>query len=377
MRDGRFTIIGSNEAVAGAIGPKTTVLDLAGKTITPGFIDAHAHPGPLYPDDSVWKSVDCRPLKVKTIDELVAALQRKAEKTPPGERVIGVGYENLKLGRQPTRWDLDRASTQHPIAIHHYSGHERVCNSLALQMSKITKDVADPPGGRFVRDEKGELTGLLEEKAALGIAPSAVAPPAEIRAGYTRGFQRFLSRGVTTVGVAGASLLHARTLENARTPEAPLRLYIALSDGLISEAAARKKAMAADENGVRYGAIKVFHGGSVSAATPGWVTTEPYIGIANQFGLKPARSQEALNRLLLNIHRAGLQAWVHCNGDREIDMVVTAFEYVLKTAPDADHRHRLEHCSVVTPELLRRIKAAGLVVVPHSYMWEHGDILEA
>jgi len=124
--------------------------------------------------------------------------------------------------------------------------------------------------------------------------------------------------------------------------------------------------MADDENGVRYGAIKVFHGASVSAYT-GWVT-EPYIGIENKFGLRPARSQEDLNELLLKIHRAGLQAWVHCNGDRELDMVVTAFEYVLNTASRADHRHRLEHCSVVTPELLRRIKAAGLVVVPHSYM---------
>jgi hypothetical protein len=375
VRAGAFTAVGDNAAMAGFIGPATVVLDLAGKTITPGFIDAHAHPGPLYPEDSLWAPVDCRPRAVKTIDDLVAALKRKADRTPPGEWVIGENYENAKLGRQPTRWDLDRASTQHPIVIRHYSGHERVCNSLALEKAHLTREVVDPPGGRFVRDDQGELTGLLEERAAITIATGAVPPLAETRAACTNEFRRFLSRGITTVGVAGTTVTGARLLENARTNDAPLRLYIALRETFIKDAAERKAAMAPDENGVRYGAIKVFHGGSVSAHT-GWVT-EPYIGIENKFGLKPARSQEDLNKLLLQIHNAGLQAWVHCNGDREIDMVVTAFEYVLRTAPRADARHRLEHCSVVTPELLQRIKAAGLVVVPHSYMWEHGDTLEA
>jgi predicted amidohydrolase YtcJ len=111
--------------------------------------------------------------------------------------------------------------------------------------------------------------------------------------------------------------------------------------------------------------VKVFHGGSVSAHTC-WVS-EPYVGVdGHPQGLKPARSQERLDALILSLHRAGLQACVHCNGDREIDMVVTAFERALTAYPRADHRHRLEHCSVVTPELLRRIKATGLVVVSDS-----------
>jgi len=228
--NGRFTIIGSNEAVAAAVGPKTTVLDFAGKTITLGFIDAHAHPVPVYPDDSVWASVDCRPLKVKNIGVLVAALKRRAEKTTPGEWIVGDGFENLKLGRQSTRWDLDGASTRHPIVIDHYSGHERVCNSLAMQMSKITRDTAEPLGGRFVCDENGELTGLMEEKAAFAIATTSVPPPSEMRAGFTRGYQQFLSRGVTTVGVAGSNAIRSRALENARTQEIPLRLCIALGE---------------------------------------------------------------------------------------------------------------------------------------------------
>lgn len=374
VSNGRFTIIGSNEAVDGAIGPQTAVLDLAGKTVTPGFIDAHAHPVPIYPENSLWAKVDCRPRSVKNIEELVAALKRKASFTPPGEWVIGEGYEPLKLGGQPTRWDLDRASTEHPILITHFSGHARVVNSQALEKGKITKDVLDPPGGRYVRDEKGELTGLLEEQASAG-ARFPVAPPQETHAAYIRGLHHFFRRGVTTIGVAGSSIALARSLEDARAEDTPLRMYIMMSEKLGKEALARKQSMRPGEYGVRYGAIKVFHGGSVSAHTC-WVT-EPYIGIENKNGLIPARSQEELNQLLLSIHQAGLQACIHCNGDREINMVVTAIENALRIAPRDDHRHRLEHCSVVTPELLRRIKAAGIVVIPHSYMWEHGDIMEA
>jgi predicted amidohydrolase YtcJ len=376
---GRFSFVGDQLDASVEIGPRTTVIDASGQTVTPGFIDAHAHPGPVYPADSLWAAVDCRPAAIRTIDDLVAALKAKADRTPPGDWVTGTGYENLKLGRQPTRYDLDRASTRHPIMIGHYSGHESVCNSLALQLAKVTRDRPDPAGGRFVRDEQGEPNGRLEEGAASIVRAARVgraAPPAaEVRAAYTRGFERFLSRGVTTVGVAGATVAHARTLEAARTEAAPLRLFIMMSEGASAEAGARQSALVPGEAGVRYGAVKVFHGGSVSAHTC-WVS-EPYVGVdGHPQGLKPARSQERLDALILSLHRAGLQACVHCNGDREIDMVVTAFERALAAYPRADHRHRLEHCSVVTPELLRRIKATGLVVVSHSYLWEHGDIFE-
>jgi predicted amidohydrolase YtcJ len=107
---GRFVSVGSDESVQWFIGVNTRVLDLAGKTIVPGFIDAHAHPGPEYPEDSPWASVDCRPEKVRTIDALIAALKRQAERTPPGQWVTGSRYQETKLGRHPTRWHLDRAA---------------------------------------------------------------------------------------------------------------------------------------------------------------------------------------------------------------------------------------------------------------------------
>jgi hypothetical protein len=104
--------------------------------------------------------------------------------------------------------------------------------------------------------------------------------------------------------------------------------------------------------------------------------TNPGAHRPDYFGVPPARSQEALNKLILSVHEAGLQACVHSNGDREIDMLVAAFENALARKPRSNHRHRIEHCSVVTDELLHRIKMPGLVVVPHAYIWEHGDKME-
>jgi hypothetical protein len=116
IADGKFLAAGSNESVGRFINARTRVLDLTGKTVVPGFIDAHAHPGPEYPEESPWNSVDCRPEKLRTIGALVAALKSKAERTPMGQWVIGSRYQETKLGRHPTRWDLDR---EHQSSDHH------------------------------------------------------------------------------------------------------------------------------------------------------------------------------------------------------------------------------------------------------------------
>jgi hypothetical protein len=375
---GKFIAVGSDEVIQPCIGRRTRVLDLDGKTVVPGFIDAHAHPQPIYPDDSRWAAVEVGPAKVRSIDELIAALQGKAGQTPPGQWVSGGRYQETKLGRHPTRHDLDRASTNHPIIITHSSGHQAVCNSLALQLAKVTRATPDLPGGKFVRDGRGELTGLLQERAA-GLVRAAVPrtpdpPEAETIAAYRTGLRRFISRGITSLQVAGGSASSARLLEKARTDAEPIRFYFMFSEGSIEEAKQRKRDGQPDD-AFRFGAVKLFHGNSLSGQTC-WLS-KPYADRPDYFGVPPARSQESLNQLILSVHEAGLQACVHSNGDREIDMLLTAFENALRQKPRANHRHRIEHCSVVTAELLQRIKKLGLVIVPHSYIYEHGDKMEA
>jgi predicted amidohydrolase YtcJ len=376
VRAGRFVRVGSNADVQPLAGPHTRVLDLGGKTVVPGFNDAHAHPRPIYPEDSPGYVVEAGPDKVKTMADLIAAVRRKAGKTPKGMLITGSGYQETKLGRHPTRQDLDQATTDHPVVIIHSSGHLSVCNSAALALAKVTRATADPPGGEFQRDDKGEPTGLLKERAAAVVrsaAPRLEAPDSDKVAGYRTCLRAFAANGLTGVHVAGTDPASARLLSAARM-DCPVRLYIMLRESHIDQAVELKRATPADEWGVRYGAIKSFYGNSLSGQTA-WLY-EPYANKGDYVGLPPGRSRASLEELVLRIHKAGLQSCIHSNGDREIDVVLGAYEAALKAAPRRDHRHRIEHCSVVNEAILKRIKALELVIAPHSYVYEHGDKME-
>jgi predicted amidohydrolase YtcJ len=377
VRAGKFASVGSSADIKPLAGPQTRILDLAGKTVVPGFIDAHTHPRPIFDEDSPWYNIETGPDKVKTIEDLIAAIRKKAAKTPRGMLITGTGYQETKLGRHPTRHDLDRATTDHPVLITHSSGHLSVCNSAALKLAKVTRDTADPQGGKFERDETGEPTGLLKERAARIVrsaAPRVEVPEADTLAGYRTCFRRFLASGLTGVHVAGTDPSAAQMMTAARRKDCPVRLYIMLREDHIDGAVELKKATAADEWGVRYGAIKSFYGNSLSGQTA-WLY-EPYANRDDYFGLPPGRSRASLDALVLRIHKAGLQSCIHSNGDREIDIVLHAYETALKAAPRANHRHRIEHCSVVNEAILKRIKALNLVIAPHSYIYEHGDKIE-
>jgi predicted amidohydrolase YtcJ len=377
VRAGQFTSVGSNADIKLLSGPQTRVLHLSGKTVVPGFIDAHAHPRPIYDENSPWYNIEAGPDQVKTMDELIAAIRRKAAHTPKGVLITGSGYQETKLGRHPTRHDLDEATTDHPVVITHSSGHLSVCNSSALALARVTRNTTDPPEGEFQRDDKGEPTGLLKERAAAMVrsaAPRPEVPDTDQVAGYRTCLRRFLASGLTGVHVAGTDPRSADLLSAARRMDCPVRFYIMLREGYIDQAVQRKRATPGNDWGVRYGAIKSFYGNSLSGQTA-WLY-EPYANQPDYFGLAPGRSRASLEALVLRIHQAGLQSCIHSNGDREIDIVLDANAAALKAAPRPNHRHRIEHCSVVNSAILKRIKALDLVIAPHSYIYEHGDKLE-
>jgi predicted amidohydrolase YtcJ len=377
VRAGRFVSVDSNANIKLLAGPQTRVLDLGGNTVVPGFIDAHAHPRPIYEEDSPWYNVEAGPATVKSMEELIAAIRRKAGKTPKGMLITGSGYQETKLGRHPTRRDLDGATTDHPVMITHSSGHLSVCNSAALELAKVTTNTPDPQGGEFQRDEKGEPTGLLKERAA-GIVRSALprqaVPDSNKLAGYRTCLRSFLANGLTGIHVAGTDPITAKLLTAARGKDSPVRLYIMLRESHIDQAVDLKRATPAGEWGVRYGAIKSFYGNSLSGQTA-WLY-ESYANRSDYFGVPPARSRADLEALVLRIHKAGLQSCIHSNGDREIDIVLDAYEAALKAVPRTNHRHRIEHCSIVNEAILKRIRSLDLVIAPHSYIYEHGDKLE-
>ena len=385
--NGRIIAVGTTSEMKALIGKATKVIDAQGKTVTPGFNDSHLHPRPIYPYESLHHAISLSPKSIKTMDELITALKEKAKITPKGQWVRGSRYQDTKLGRHPTRWDLDKASTEHPIRITHSSGHVSVVNSRVLETGEVTKETPDPPGGAIDRDKDGVATGVMWEGPAFERASRGSAKfPTPSREEEVKGFRLcidyFLSNGITSIHDASTRWSKIRLYQDALEAGQPIRVTMMIRGGErwgISQILRDFKKLNIREefgnNRLRVGPVKITHGNSLSGRTC-WLN-EPYVnrpdGKTDYYGVRPGRSQEELDKLIFEIHEAGFSPAVHANGDREIDMVLDAFEKALRKLPKEDPRFRIEHCSVVNPRILKRIKDLGVVIVLHSYIYEHGD----
>ena len=382
---GRFVLVGSDAEVLKTRGPGTRVIDLHGRTVLPGFNDSHLHPRPEFPEDSIHGEVDLDPERVPDRNRLLAVLRSKAAATPPGLWVRGFNYQDTRLDGHPTRELLDQVSTNHPILLRHSSGHVWAVNSVVLNAARITRSTPDPKGGAFGRNREGEPDGVLREPPALRLVEAAgpkVSDPSweELVEGYDRCFDRFLSEGITSIQDAAGTPKALRAYQELARRGRGCRVGVLMQSAYLDIVEAAGMESGFGDEWVRLGGIKIVHGNSLSGRTC-WVS-EPYdrvnpaTGRRDDFGIPPARTQEELDALVLRVHRSGLQPAIHANGDREIAMVLDAFERALHKLPKADARFRIEHASVCPEPLLRRAKDLGVVLALHSYIFEHGDKME-
>lgn len=379
VRDGRFTAVGSNADILLALEDDMQVFNARGRVIVPGFIDAHMHPDPTYSPESPCCVLDLGPDQVKSMDELIAQLRDKAEQTPEGGWIRGFRYNDRVLGRHPTREDLDKASTGHPILLTHSSYHVFAVNGYALAQAGMDREAVDPEGGGFDRDADGRPNGVLREpvtrdRVLQGNRPFPTPDPEEELEAYRRTFDRFAARGITSVADAAYEPDKFEVFRRVAEDELPIRVTCMFREEELETKTARGERTGDGDDFLKVGAMKIFHGNSLTGHTC-WLS-EPYADRDDYFGIPPERSQQELNDLIQRAHRAGFQIAVHANGDREIAMVVDAFDHVLRHYPRKDHRHRIEHASVMTAPLLKRIRELGLVLAPHSYIYEFGEAME-
>jgi predicted amidohydrolase YtcJ len=376
--DGRFLAIGTDAEILKLKTPSSEVIDLNGMTVVPGFNDAHLHPQIIFDQGSpyyrVWLGAD----SAKTIDQLIAALKAKAAITPPGKMIDGYGYDDVLLGRHPNRHDLDKVSTTQPVVITHGSGHITAVNSYVMNAAGITKDTPDPSGGALDRDSDGTPNGVIRESAR-GLIGKALRgtevdiPRDQELQGYLNCFKQYSARGITSVGVAGGSPESFRTMQDLRDAGNPVRVGLMIYEQYFNKIQAAGIQRGFGDDRLRITAIKNFQGNSLSGRTA-WLS-EAYSDRPDYFGIPPARSQEKLDKDFQEMWDAGWQVATHSNGDREIDMVLTAIEHAEAKNPRPDARWRIEHASVMNQSLLDRAKKDGVILVFHSYMWEYGDIL--
>jgi predicted amidohydrolase YtcJ len=362
--------VGSDEDIAALAGRGTTRIDARGMTVTPGFIDAHSHP--LFAEEAVGVNVNLR-----RIDDVKAALAGKAANTPPGHWVRGVMYDDTKFEdeRPLNRNDIDEAVPDHPVYVGHRGGHTGVVNSMAFELAGVTADTPDPEGGRYFRED-GELTGKVAEHARevfFEVGTWPVMDRAVRQQSATISSRNMAAAGLTSTTDAYGNYDDFVAYQDARDAD-ELYFRVAYMPGGNSEVYEGFK-MAGIRSGfgdnvIRIGAVKFSADGSASERTMHMST--PFEG-TDDHGIL-TMSQEEIYAAVEDAVEHGFRVGIHANGDVTIDMVLNAYERVLAGHEGPNPRHRIEHCSLVNPDLLRRIKAAGVVPTPfYTYAYYHGN----
>ncbi len=337
-------------------------VNLAGKALLPGFVDAHNHFSTAALD-VFW--ADCSPPPLGSIAEIQAALRRAAGKTPPGEWVRGWGYHHAHLAerRHPTRHDLDEAVPDRPAILMHFSHHQCVANSLALAAAGITRATPDPPGGEIAHDKSGEPTGLLFERA-MGLCEAKSREGWEQRFGEVAAAasRRYAEAGITTVQDAAVSPRTARRyLDAARAGRLGIRVQMmaTASSGWFDAPTDRSRERAWEIAGPNLlpGALKIFVDGGYRCAM-----RLPKGGETVTSGFLFYQRGE-LADLLVAAWRQEWHVTCHAIGNLGVETCVGAIEDALGQEPAGQGKVRLDHAMFLTPELIRRIKALGIWVV--------------
>lgn len=373
----RIARVGSNEEVRAEAGPETRVIDLAGRTLLPGFNDNHTHPISY---GLALGLIDARPAAVPTLASLQDAF-RAAASSPSGNGrgnwILARGYDDSRLDvrRHPTRFELDEATGGRPAFLTRTCGHLGVANSAALARAGIGLNTPDPEGGRIDRDAHGEPTGLLCETAMRLVQEQIPrSTRSQMKDALRAAGQRFLADGITSVGEAAirTSDEFAAYQELARDGELPVRVFtMMLTDETLDALATLGLRTGWGDNWLRIGPAKLFQdgsgGGRTAAMTTGYVNDPGNRGIT-------IYDQDGLNDRFRRAHAAGFQLAAHAIGDRAITMILDAYELVLRESPKSDHRFRIEHCGMCTPEIIGRLARLGVIAIPQpNFIYELGD----
>lgn len=357
VADGRIVAVGGDADILPLARPGARKVDLGGRTVVPGFNDAHAH---------IWKighlvttMADLRGLE--SIAAIGHRLREASESLRPESWLLGRGYNEARLveGRAPTRGDLDAAVPDRPIVLTRTCGHIYACNSITLARCGITRDTSDPPGGVIERGADGEPTGLLHE-TAMGLVNARMPAPTrdDYAAMITAALRHQLSAGITSTndaGVAPALLECYRWLD--AEGRLPARINVMALRKVEGTGVVPLPTMAVTDF-LRIDTVKFLADGGLSGATA--ALSVPYRH-AETRGLLRFRDEELL-ALAREAHEAGWRIATHAIGDVAIGQVLGVYESLGR----GPRRHRIEHLGLPDASQLERAARLGVIAVPQS-----------
>jgi predicted amidohydrolase YtcJ len=366
VKDGLIHAVGKDDEMQPMIGPDTKVIDLGGKTVTPGLVDSHIHV--VQYGKQTWGGfTDIRFPNVTSKDDLMRVVSEAVDQVGDGEWISGNQGFMLSLSDAPNRWELDAIAPNNPVYLKHMGGQYAVVNSYALKLAGIDENTPNPAAGKILKDpDTGELTGFLGHYTAQALVGN-LAPgwgersEQDLMDDVVRGQMDCLAVGYTS----GQDVIvsSARDVEAYRNvfEEQDLKMRMYLMQYVSSAAHAKeelKAAKAINTGMLKFGGWKLAMDGGASAGTAlMYDTSMPMSKVSYPF-----YKQDVVNQMVTVMHQEGYQVSFHCVGDRAIDMAINAIEAALKAKPDANHRHKIEHLLFPSNDALQRIKDMGIVV---------------
>ncbi|MHB0962123.1 MAG: amidohydrolase [Gemmatimonadaceae bacterium] len=337
----------------------TRVLDLGGRTVIPGMIDAHGHVAGL---GDALHIVDLT--GTSTYDEVVARVAERAKKTPKGQWVLGRGWDQNDWGdtRFPTHDKMTAAVPDHPVYIVRVDGHAGLANLKALQAAGVTAATQDPSGGHIERNADGSPSGVFVDNAQ-GLVRRAIPRQTrdDVKLAITDAVREAQRWGLTGVHDAGSSATALDVYEElAKSGQMKFRLFAMISDDAPTVDAWFKRGplMDAYNGSLWVRSIKLYSDGALGSR--GAALLEPYSDDPRNIGLlvsAPAHIQDVATRAL----KAGFQINTHAIGDRGNRLVLDAYEAALKAVPTADHRFRVEHAQILNFDDVPRFAHLGVI----------------
>jgi predicted amidohydrolase YtcJ len=350
-----ITAVGKRDEVV--IPDGSEVYDISGMTVMPGLIDSHCHF--LGMGHRMRTRIDLS--KAKSLIEAMEIIKERVEGAVPGEWVIGFGWDEAKWpeNRYPNRFDLDSFSAENPVLLFRVCGHMVIVNALAMELAGVTRDTMDPEGGQVDKDESGEPVGILRDCRQLVMH----AVPEPTLEDYVQGLRvasdYALSLGCTAIHDPGLDAMQIRAYQQAyKEGYLKVRSYLMMGEAGARGAASLGVISGFGDEMIRLGPLKLLIDGSLGARTA--VLFEPYEDEPGTSGILRVEP-EALTESVSKAHGDDLQVAVHAIGDLAVDHSINSIQEALRRKPRKDHRHRIEHCEIMTANNIERLKVLGII----------------
>ena len=381
----KILVVGSLEEVKNKIGENHVGINIKGKTLLPGFIDSHFHIVPI-----LFFYVFLNLVDIKSQKELKELLKKSVDQKKPGDFIYGLNlkeeqFENPKERILPNRFFLDEICPNNPVFLLRYDGHIGIANTKALELAGINNNTLVPEGGEIRKNEKGELTGILSENATSLIMTKVSLPdPKEIMEAAARAYKDLAAYGITSIhgvveldkegGVVNLGGLEIPLLKTMK--EKVLQDWYGIVYTAEPKKLKRLQKPPLDDGEIdgrfKIGCVKGWLDGTFGAATA--LMFEPFTDHPNNSGFSVIK-EEILYERMVKAHNLGFQIALHAIGDKANTIVINLYKKLLKEYPRNDHRHRIEHASMLNAEMIKDMKQLGLIAscqppfINSEYSW--------